>query len=145
VRYILLCTLLLLGACHHINSVLHPVSKLHYSGIYQAKSSDSDGIETFNHLRFYSDGKVISLRSASDAKVVRYWFNLEDSNVIQDEYTRVGNEINFTLNSSGKTGNRGNFMHEGQVLYEKVKLKRNKPYENGLRELEFYLIKDDIN
>ena len=144
-RTILIFTLLLLGGCQHIHDLFVPVHSLNHSGIYQAKSSDNDGVETFNHLRFYPDGKVIGLRSSSDAKTIRHWFNQEDRSLLQGEYTRLGNEISFFLNYLRSTENKNDFDYEGKLLYKKVKLKRSKPYENGLRELEYYLIKDSEN
>src|SRR5215813_5695031 len=83
-----------------------------FDGLYQT-ASEIDTISndtTYYFLRFYPDGKVLSVTSSGNVYDLKKWFNLKQDNPSIGVYEISGNRIYFTT-----TSNEGTVVYDGQI------------------------------
>jgi len=64
-----------------------------YDGVYFIPYAGGFSNE---YIRFFEDGKVITVNSTGSPVQVKNWFNYEDENVSRGEFSIDGNLISFT-------------------------------------------------
>lgn len=110
---------------------------LQFNGLYETECSiekdDDEGIQRY--LRFYSDGKVISVSTDCDgtASDIKVWFNLENKYVSVGNYKIKRHKIRFSTKSE-----RGTVQYHGRIdKYGFINL-RSKSLINGHKNKEKY-------
>ena len=73
---------LALTMSHFANAQTFDSSKIRFDGFYQTKGDidKQDNDTTYSYLRFYPDGKVLSVTSEGTALDLKDWFNLKQNN-----------------------------------------------------------------
>ena len=73
-------------------------SKIRFDGFYKTKAEidKKDNDTTYDYLRFYSTGKVISVSSDGTANDLKTWFNLSYDNVEEGDYKIIGKKLYFS-------------------------------------------------
>lgn len=93
-----------------------PVVK--YEGVYRSEKISHNGETLWKYLRFYPNGKVISVTSTGAPADLKAWFNDESPNVSYGVVTLHDDVISF--NSEDKYGN---VAYSGKMEGGKLKLK----------------------
>jgi hypothetical protein len=85
---------------------------LRYDGIYQTMSyiDTADNDKSYNYLRFYPNGKVISVTSTGTALQVKRWFYLGRPNISTGHFDRSGARLYFTT-----TEDNGTVVYDGTI------------------------------
>jgi|SRR6185312_3702082 len=86
------------------------ISQVRYDGFYQTVSdiSKEDNDTSYSYLRFYPDGRVISITSEGTAFDLQEWFNLEMHDISVGKYQIREKRLYFsTTNTSGTVIYRG--------------------------------------
>lgn len=83
-----------------------------FDGFYQTVSEidSTDNDTTYSYLRFYPDGKVLSVSSSGNVYDLKKWFNLKQKNPSVGGYKITANRIYFTT-----TSNEGTVVYDGQI------------------------------
>jgi hypothetical protein len=83
-----------------------------FDGFYQTVSEidSTDNDTTYSFLRFYPDGKVLSVGSSGTVNDLKSWFNLKQKNTSVGIYEINGTRIYFTT-----TSNQGTIVYDGQI------------------------------
>src|SRR5665213_1687461 len=86
--------------------------RVRYDGFYQTVGDiDKENNDTsYFYLRFYPDGRVISVTSEGTAYDLREWFNVEMDNVSVGKYEVHGNKIYFST-----TDTSGTVIYSGKI------------------------------
>jgi hypothetical protein len=110
---------------------------LQMNGLYEtaceAEKDDEEGTQYY--LRFYADGKVISVSTVCEGSAadLKDWFNLEHKNVSVGNYKIKKHNIQFST-----TSNVGTVEYSGRITkYGYLKL-RSKSLINGHKDREKY-------
>lgn len=110
---------------------------LQFNGLYETEcvieKDDDEGTQYY--LRFYSDGKVISVSTDCEgpASDLKEWFNLENKNVSVGNYKIKRHKIQFST-----TSETGTVEYRGRIdKYGFIKL-RSKSLINGHKDRENY-------
>ena len=80
------------------------IPHVRYDGFYQTVSdiSKEDNDTSYSYLRFYPDGRVISVTSEGTAFDLQEWFNLEMHDISVGKYQIREKKLYFsTTNTSG--------------------------------------------
>ena len=110
---------------------------IRFDGFYETKciidEDDDEGDQSY--LRFYPDGKVISVGTDCDgtAEDLKDWFNLESKSVSIGEYKIKGNKVEFSTKS-----NVGEVLYKGRVLDNSRLSLKIKSLINGYKRSEEY-------
>src|SRR3954468_14676944 len=95
--------LLTLTIVHFANGQTFDSSKIRFDGFYQTISDidKQDNDTTYDYLRFYPDGKVISVTSEGTAYDLKEWFDLKMNNpgIGSFDYKAKGKKIYFSTTS----------------------------------------------
>lgn len=83
-----------------------------FDGLYQTVSEiDSlNNDTTYNFLRFYPDGKVLSVTSRGNAHDLKKWFHLKQENPSVGLYEIIANRIYFST-----TSEEGTVVYDGEI------------------------------
>lgn len=83
-----------------------------FDGFYQTVSEidSTDNDTTYSFLRFYPDGKVLSVGASGTVNDLKSWFNLKQENPSVGIYEINGARIYFTT-----TSKEGTVVYDGQV------------------------------
>lgn len=110
-----------------------------FDGLYQTVSEiDSVGNDTtYNFLRFYPDGKVLSVTSRGNAHDLKKWFHLKTKNPSVGMYEIKANRIYFST-----TSNEGTVVYDGEIHDQYYLTLTIKSLINGYNHQEkYYFIK----
>ncbi len=83
-----------------------------FDGFYQTVSEidSTDNDTTYCFLRFYPDGKVLSVSSSGNVFDLKKWFNLKQKNPSVGSYEITANRIYFSI-----TSNEGTVVYDGRI------------------------------
>ena len=130
-------TILILFFCSAIFAQKNEKTLINFDGIYETKCNfdddEKDGDKSF--LRFYPDGKVLSVGTECDATVsdLKDWFNMEMEFPSVGNYEIKGRKIRFSSTSKSGTVN-----YKGHVNKKGALKLRIKSLINGYRHTEEY-------
>ena len=112
-------------------------SKIRFDGFYQTKAEfdKRDNDTTYQYLRFYLTGSVISVTSEGTADDLKTWFNLGQNNVSVGSYYITGKKIYFP--TTEKEGG-GTVIYQGKIKTPIYLVLRSKSLINGHRERKKY-------
>jgi hypothetical protein len=118
-------------------------SKIRFDGFYQTISDidKQDNDTTYDYLRFYSDGKVISVTSEGTALDLKDWFDLKMNNpsIGSYDYKIKGGKIYFST-----TSKEGSVIYHGKIKRDYYLLLKFRSLITGRRGREkYYFIKVD--
>ncbi|MFB6344035.1 hypothetical protein ACE1ET_20110 [Saccharicrinis sp. FJH62] len=110
---------------------------LQFNGLYETECAfdENDDEGTQCYLRFYSDGKVISVSTVCEgsASDLKGWFNVENKNISVGNYKINKHKIQFsTTSKAGTVEYRGRIDKNGQIKL------RTKSLINGYKSREKY-------
>jgi TusA-related sulfurtransferase len=129
--------ILLILFCSSVFGQNKPNLIISSEGIYETKceydKDDKEGGKSF--LRFYQNGKVLSVETECDATVtdLKTWFNMEMENKSIGDYKIKGKRIKFFTTSQAGTVNYKGRITKNGVLKLKIK-----SLINGYRSTEKY-------
>ena len=116
-------------------------SIIRFDGFYQTKGDidKQDNDTTYSYLRFYPDGKVISVTSEGTALDLKDWFNLKMDNpgIGNYDYKVKRGKIYFST-----TSREGTVIYHGKVKKDYYLLLKFKSLINGRTGREkYYFVK----
>ncbi|NOT73771.1 MAG: hypothetical protein HOP08_02500 [Cyclobacteriaceae bacterium] len=108
---------------------------LRFDGLYQTEPEvDPETSDTTtNFIRFYPDGKVITVGSTGKAYDLKGWFNLRHDDISQGEYKITNRKIEFSSTSS-----YGTVTYEGEINRDQTLILNVKSMINDYHGLEKY-------
>ncbi len=83
-------------------------------GVYQSKKNG----DTFEYLRFYPDGSVITVSSTGTAADIAKWFNKSGKDLSKGNYTLTGQHLKFS-----STDSYGTVDYDGDIKGDVILLK----------------------
>jgi hypothetical protein len=113
--------------------------KVRFDGLYQTVSEiDSiSNVTSYRYLRFYPDGKVLSVTSTDNVYYLKKWFNLKQKNPSVGIYELTAKRIYFTT-----TSNYGTVVYDGQINDKYYLDLSVKSLINGhLSQVKYYFVK----
>jgi hypothetical protein len=106
-----------------------------YQNVSEIDSTNND--TTYSYLRFYPDGKVLSVSSSGNVYDLKKWFNTKQKNPSVGKYEIIANRIYFST-----TSNEGTVVYDGQVNYRYYLDLSVKSLINGhLSKEKYYFVK----
>jgi hypothetical protein len=122
-----------------------------FDGVYQTapEIDTADNDTTWNYLRFYEDGTVISVSASGAVEHLAPWFTVSETksktdwqqNPSKGHYKVRGNKIHFTI-----TSKQGSIVYKGSVLGETKLVLHYKSLITGDKGKEvYYFVKADLN
>ena len=135
--------LLVLTISHFANAQSFDTTKIRFDGFYQAKGDidKQDNDTTYSYLRFYPNGKVMSVTSEGTALDLKDWFNLEmkGPSVGSYDYIVEKGKIYFST-----TSREGTVIYHGKIKKGYYLLLKFKSLINGRSGREkYYFVKVD--
>jgi|SRR6185437_2640225 len=111
------------------------IPHVRYDGFYQTVSdiSKEDNDTSYSYLRFYPDGRVISVTSEGTAYDLREWFNLEMHDSSVGKYEIRGKRLYFST-----TNTSGTVIYNGKIGDQYHLSLKAKSLVNGYKDLEKY-------
>ena len=120
---------------HFANGQTTDNSKVLFDGFYQTKAyfDKEDNDTTYSYLRFYTDGKVISVTSEGTAFDLKDWFNLNLENPSVGNFDIRGRRIYFSTTSGA-----GTVIYKGKIRDKHFLILKSKSLINGYKDKEKY-------
>jgi hypothetical protein len=115
-------------------------STIRFDGFYKTKAEvdKKDNDTTYEYLRFYSTGSVISVCSEGTADDLKIWFNPRHDNVEVGSYKIIGKKLYFSTTAKG---GGGTVIYKGKIKNQYYLILRSKSLINGYRGRDkFYFV-----
>ncbi|HBD27225.1 hypothetical protein [Flavobacterium sp.] len=130
-------TILILLTCFSVFGQTDQIDTIKFDGIYETtcryEKDDAEGYQSF--LRFYSNGKVISVTTDCDGPTsdLKDWFNMDMEYLSVGSYETKGNKISFSTKSKNGTVN-----YSGRITKKGFIKLKSKSSINGYKSQEHY-------
>ncbi|WP_426669286.1 hypothetical protein ACPPVU_24080 [Mucilaginibacter sp. McL0603] len=96
-------------------------ANVHTDGVYQSKPHQTGNEHSpyvYHYLRFFPNGKVISIASPGKPEDIKKWFADTNKYVSKGIYKINGNQINFQcISQQGKVNYRGEILVGSLILH----------------------------
>lgn len=113
-----------LFSCQSLTDRNVSYSGLKFAGVYRCSPSSAPNIDYWYYLRFYRDGRVISVSSTGNPEDIKTWFSAEKSGISSGTYSVDGSKIVFSSEISGYATELGipsaAVKYQGYILGEEL-------------------------
>jgi hypothetical protein len=115
------------------------ISEIRFDGVYQSNMDidPEDKDTTWQYVRFYPSGQVISVTTEGTPFEITAWFKLDFKNVSKGHYESKSNRLHFSTTSES-----GTVIYKGKIVEGGNLLLKTKSLINGHRAREkYYFVK----